>query len=189
MKKISTTRQAILDAAQALIQTRGYNDFSYADIATLVAIRKASIHHHFPAKADLAIEVIRQYRETFNHYLFNIAAEKKSWLDHLRSYSKLYERVLQEHKLCLCGMLAADIETLPPEVKVEIQHFFTDNVTWLTQILALHYTTFTKKRLQQIAWQIISSLQGAMLMARSFAKVEIFSSAVKELLLTVEQIA
>src|SRR5689334_9607965 len=43
------TKTAIMDAAQELIQRGGANAMSYQDISEAVGIRKASIHHHFPA--------------------------------------------------------------------------------------------------------------------------------------------
>lgn len=189
MKRLSTTKNDILDSAEELIQTRGYNGFSYADVAARVGVRKASIHHYFPSKTDLATEVIKRYKETFNIALLNIAAEQKSWIEKIRSYIKLYEMVLQNNKLCLCGMLASDIETFPNELKSEIKHFFSDNTTWLTKILASHYSTIPKKRLTHIAWQIINSLQGGVIMARLFEKPEILSLTSQELIQHLKQIA
>lgn len=189
MKRLSSTKNDILDTAETLIQTRGYNGFSYADISAIVGVRKASIHHHFPSKTDLAIEVIKRYNDTFNVCLATIAAKKIAWLDKIRAYIKLYENVLHDDKLCLCGMLASDSETLPIEVRIEIRHFFSDNVAWLSKIVALHYSTMPKKRLNQISWQIIGSLQGGIVMARMFEKREIFSSATEELLNSLKQMA
>jgi TetR/AcrR family transcriptional repressor of nem operon len=189
MKRSSSTKNDILDSAQELIQTRGYNGFSYADISTIVGVRKASIHHHFPSKTDLAIEVIRRYNDTFNACLLNIMAEKKSWLDKIRAYIKLYGNVLHDDKLCLCGMMASDIETLPIELKMEIRHFFSDNVAWLSKILVSHYSAMPKKRLNQVSWHIIGSLQGGIMMARMFEKREIFSSASEELINSLKQLA
>ena len=49
----TATSQRILDIAERLVQTRGYNGFSYADIAQALKVTKASLHYHYPAKADL----------------------------------------------------------------------------------------------------------------------------------------
>ena len=51
---MATMAERILDTAQALAQVRGYNGFSHADVSAELAITKASIHYHFPGKADLA---------------------------------------------------------------------------------------------------------------------------------------
>ena len=59
---MTSTRQKLIDSARHFIQTRGYNGFSYADVAEQVQVRKASIHHHFPAKSDLARAVVEESR-------------------------------------------------------------------------------------------------------------------------------
>ena len=48
----TATSDDILGCARTLIIAGGYNGFSYADVAAVVGIRKASIHHHFPTKVD-----------------------------------------------------------------------------------------------------------------------------------------
>ena len=63
MANASTTADDILQCARSLIIAGGYNGFSYADIAEVVGIRKASIHHHFPTKADLVRILAARYRE------------------------------------------------------------------------------------------------------------------------------
>ena len=73
MNKSSSTAEAILDCARTLIVTGGYNAFSYADIASVVGIRKPSIHHHFPSKAALATVLVTRYREAAEAGFGNLA--------------------------------------------------------------------------------------------------------------------
>jgi hypothetical protein len=47
------TAARILDVAERLAQVRGFNGFSYADIAAELGITKAALHYHFASKADL----------------------------------------------------------------------------------------------------------------------------------------
>ncbi|MBC7941403.1 MAG: helix-turn-helix transcriptional regulator, partial [Chitinophagaceae bacterium] len=61
----SDTRERILATAQMLAQQRGFNAFSYADIAAAVGVRKASIHHHFASKGDLELALVQRYRQQF----------------------------------------------------------------------------------------------------------------------------
>ena len=58
-----TTSEKILDTAQSLVVAGGYNGFSYADISDAVGIRKASIHHHFPTKAELVQVLVDRYTQ------------------------------------------------------------------------------------------------------------------------------
>ena len=60
-----TTTTRILDVAERLVQTRGFNGFSYADIAVQLGITKASLHYHFATKAELGRTLIARYTGAF----------------------------------------------------------------------------------------------------------------------------
>ncbi len=78
------TSQRILDIAERLVQTRGYNGFSYADIAQALHVTKASLHYHYPAKADLGKELIERYERNFLNALAHIDAESRNAREKLR---------------------------------------------------------------------------------------------------------
>jgi hypothetical protein len=61
--------KAVLNAAEQLAQMRGYNGFSYADVAAQLGLTKASLHYHFPSKADLGRALIERYRAAFDFAL------------------------------------------------------------------------------------------------------------------------
>ena len=71
-------RDQILVSAQRLVQQRGFNGFSYADIAVEVGIRKASLHHYFPTKTDLGLALIEVYSGRLNSALLNISGSSLS---------------------------------------------------------------------------------------------------------------
>lgn len=186
--KNSDKKIEILDCAQALIQKRGYNGFSYADISSAVGIRKASIHHHFPTKVDLVVAVVERYRENFNSCLLNINSQKH-WMSKVRLYAELYQDVLTEDKLCLCGMLASDMETLPDAVKNVVRDFLNDNAIWLVEVLASDNPKLPKQRLSNIAWQIINLLQGGIMMARLLQDPMVFSAGCDEMMFQLEHLS
>ena len=70
------TRAELLTQAELLIRTRGYSGFSYADLAEGVGIRKASIHHHFPAKSDLATALLRAFDARYDAVMAQILIEE-----------------------------------------------------------------------------------------------------------------
>ncbi len=55
------TSTRILDAAERLVQERGFNGFSYADIADELGVSKAALHYHFAGKAELGETLILRY--------------------------------------------------------------------------------------------------------------------------------
>src|SRR2546421_11290714 len=59
------TASRILDIAERLVQNRGVNGFSYADVAAELKISKASLPYHFPRKAQLGEALIGRYAAPF----------------------------------------------------------------------------------------------------------------------------
>ena len=180
MQLQTDTSARILDAAQRLVQTRGYNGFSYADVAEHVGIRKASIHYHFPNKGDLGRELVARYRARFRRELARIGGGSGDTRRRLERYAGLYRAVLEdEGRMCLCGMMAADLVTLPEGVQEEVRGFFSENAAWLATVLgegreagALGFEGGPEAEAQLL----LSSLEGAMLLARSHGGVPRFDA-------------
>ena len=63
MVRIENSKRTILNLAEALLQDRGFNGFSYANIASELGVKNAAIHYHYPSKEDLGIPVMQRYRE------------------------------------------------------------------------------------------------------------------------------
>ena len=70
------TRARLLAEAEVLLRTKGYAAFSYADLAERIAIRKASIHHHFPTKEALLTALVDEYLAKFIATLADLAATR-----------------------------------------------------------------------------------------------------------------
>lgn len=169
---MSDTYQRILDSAQLLIQTRGFNAISYQDISDAVGIKKASIHHHFPSKLSLGKAVIERYRGNFGIALAEAVQE------HRLSPRKLLEFYLQPYRefastddrVCLCGALAGEFLALPVEMQAEVSIFFDEHQQWLRRVLAkgkklgaFHFTGSAKRE----ARLFFSALQGALVVKRA----------------------
>lgn len=179
------TGERILDVAQQLVQTRGYNAFSYADIAATLRVTKASLHYHFPSKASLGLSLITRYEERFRRMLDIIADRQQPAAEQLRGYMSIYAGVLADHRMCLCGMLAAEFETLPKQMQSALDHFFGLNEAWLETVLrkgledqSLHFDEDPRA----LARFIVASLEGAMMLARSHADDERFHACSRRLL-------
>src|SRR5262249_46943647 len=113
----AATAGRILDIAERLVQTRGFHGFSYADISSELRIRNASVHHHFPSQSDLGRRLVARYRENFMEALAGLQRESADARRRLRRYVGLWTAVLRDQdRMCLCGMMAADIATLPRPV-------------------------------------------------------------------------
>ncbi len=89
MSNLTTTSDQILACARKLIIAGGYSGFSYADIASVVGIRKPSIHHHFPSKVDLVRTLVSRYREEAEAGIANLERHVPDPLEQLRAYTRL----------------------------------------------------------------------------------------------------
>ena len=187
MPRTSTadTSQRILDIAERLLQTRGYNAFSYADVAQALRVTKASLHYHFPSKAELGKRLIERYERSFLQALAEIDRVSADARERLRRYVDIYADVLRNDRMCLCGMLAAEYATLPKPMKAELKHFFDENERWLVAVLEEGQKTgklrFTGSA-REVARLLVGSLEGAMMLARSYDDVTRFKSAADRLL-------
>ena len=181
MAKTETdTAEQILDVAERLVQERGFNGFSYADVARELGVTKAALHYHFPGKAELGEALIARYAARFAGAL--AALDERSIDAHakLEAYAQLYADVLSDERMCLCGMLAADYATLPDPMRTRVVRFFDDNETWLARVLedgraagALRF----KGKATAVARTLVGGLEGAMLVSRPYGDVKRFRAA------------
>jgi TetR/AcrR family transcriptional regulator, transcriptional repressor for nem operon len=179
------TASRILDVAERLVQSRGFNGFSYADVASELGISKASLHYHFPGKAELGEALIGRYASRFAGALEEIDRHGGDAPAKLDSYARIYADVLRERRMCLCGMLAADYDTLPKPMRDAVIRFFDQNEAWLTGVIeqgreegALHLNGSPGESAQTL----VSGLEGAMLIARPYGDMTRFEAAATRLL-------
>ncbi|HEY8751537.1 MAG TPA: TetR/AcrR family transcriptional regulator [Tepidisphaeraceae bacterium] len=179
------TAAQILDVAQELIQTRGYNAISYQDIADRVGIRKASIHHHFAGKSVLATALVQRYRAQWIGLLTAIDRGSKDPWEKLDRYIKPFRTTMSTaDRACLCGMLGAEFASLEPLVQLEVQGFFKDNMRWLATLLrdgrkigAFHFAGGPASE----AGVLFGCLEGALLVARACGEPKQFEAVVRQL--------
>jgi TetR/AcrR family transcriptional repressor of nem operon len=186
MEPERNTQQAIIDSAMFLMQHRGYHAFSYADIAEQVGIRKASIHHHFPGKHDLARSVVAHYRAAGRAFLEQLYREHPEPADQLAQFIAFYYQEFQgQPRMCLCAMLAAEMLTLPDDVRAEVQTFYREREAWLTAVLKAGQRAGTLQFTgapELAAQTLLAALEGAMLVARAHADVSRFRAIGENLL-------
>lgn len=163
------TRTAILDAAQELLQTRGANGISYQHISDVVKIRKASIHYHFPTKQKLIEAVLQRYCANFMKSVDAIIASTDPAAVKLRKYIGLFDQTLRNgacRKVCLCGMLGAELTSLGRPAAAQIRRFYNENTERLAKILEEGRKTGTLRfdgEVKTVGMLVFSLLEGAKL--------------------------
>lgn len=184
MSPMISTAERILDVAQSLIVAGGYNGFSYADISDAIGIRKASIHHHFPTKAELVSALVDRYRQETELGLRSLREQSASPVDQLQSYVNFWQGCIQDASLpfCVCAMLAGEMPMLPDAVAARVRGHFDHLAGWLTSVLqagADQHLFHLSKRPDEEAQMLMASVHGAMLSARALDDPGLFAAIVK----------
>jgi TetR/AcrR family transcriptional regulator, transcriptional repressor for nem operon len=179
------TAARILDIGERLVQVRGFNGFSYADVASELDMTKAALHYHFPGKAELGRALIERYTRRFTEALAGIDERIPDAPDKLAAYAGLYSEVLRGQRMCLCGMLAAEYQTLPDPMRDAVIAFIDLNEAWVEKVLSdgqrAGTITLTGPA-SDAARLIVSGLEGAMLVARPYGDLARFDTAAQGLL-------
>jgi len=169
--KHENTRELIVEHAQRLIQERGYNGFSYRDLATLIGIKTSSIHYYFPQKEDLLLAVVRQYQSRWHAAIQTIDPALRAD-DTLRAYVEAHRRAFcGTERICLGAALAAELGALPGCARQAVQGFYAANEAWLTDLLeqgAREGSLRVPGDLRASARALYAALQGSLVSARLF---------------------
>ncbi|MGO4307685.1 TetR/AcrR family transcriptional regulator [Cupriavidus sp. RAF12] len=132
--KTQPVREQLLEHASVLIRRRGYNGFSYRDLADLVGVKTSSIHYYFPSKDDLVLEVVRLYRESLSARLQSIETDMPL-AEQARQYIQPLRNGIEGGQVCLAGMLSAEVMALPESVRALLKEHFSMNEAWITGLL------------------------------------------------------
>ena len=175
------TRDQLLAHAEKLIRTRGCNGFSYRDLAEHVGVKTSSIHYYFPGKDDLLYEAVEAYSARALAALRAIDQSLPARAQ-LEAYLSLMEsRACDSGELCLGGMLAAEVMTLPDRVRGALQGFFRAHEAWLARVLAEGKAQGTLKfngTAESAGRAVFATVQGCMLVSRLFQQPPAFCEAI-----------
>lgn len=173
---LTPSAERIVDAAEDLVQTLGYNGFSYEDVARIVGIRKPSVHHHFPSKMELGAVVAQRYTHRFREALLRIEGKASQAPERLRAYADLFEATYEKsRRLCICGMLGAEADSLPAEINLQVTRFFTVNLEWLTLVFREGLAQGSLKSARspaELAETYLCLLEGSLMVSRGLPQAQ-----------------
>lgn len=169
----------IIQRTNELLAKGGYNGFSYADIAALVDVRKASIHHHFPAKADLVKATVAVHREATRHGLQSLSLLDIDPLERLVAYSRFWAECIQASNppICICALLAAELPSIPAEVADEVKAHFNELHAWIASSMEEGQANGAMRLSDSPsaeASMFMAAIHGAMLSARAVGDASVF---------------
>jgi TetR/AcrR family transcriptional regulator, transcriptional repressor for nem operon len=176
----TSTAETILAAAEQMTQAVGYNGLSFRDLANAVGIKSASVHYHFPTKGHLGAAVARRYTDRLIDHLSKVDSLDDDPAIALAAYVKVFRTTLeQDGRMCLCGMLAAETDSVPEEVRAEVRRFVDLNVRWISK--TIERAAGTSSFEPEHARALFAALEGAMLVARGTGDITSFDAIAVEL--------
>lgn len=165
-----TTKDTIRQLGKSLLQKRGYNAFSFADISVPLGVKNAAIHYHYPTKESLGVDILRDEYERFQQWKTLVVSGQLTYETQLEQFFKIYEDSLDmELSICLIGSVATDFNTVPDGMKDDLNKLVYDISEWLTSMLskAKQEGTFIfNGAADGMAFSIISSLAGSLQLSR-----------------------
>ncbi|ASS58782.1 TetR/AcrR family transcriptional regulator (plasmid) [Rhizobium leguminosarum] len=173
-------REAVMSAARATVQAHGYNALSFRELAKEVGIKSASVHYHFPTKGALGAALARRYTEDGAAYLTELLAtsENATWC--MDRYTEIFRSALaNDNRMCLCGIMSAELDDLPTEVRTEVDKFAAMNVGWLSKVLSRAKPSASDQDLQEHAMAIFAAIEGAQLVARGCQDIGIYDRTIR----------
>ena len=180
------TADRIVDIVEDLMMLRGFNAVSYADVAKRIGIRKASIHYHFPAKADLGEAVIRRYADKMAGVTTPVADFTTAELaGAFERFLTVFVQVADSSaKVCLGGVLGAEYETLPAGMQAQVRRFYEESQNWLAALLERGradgvFVQAAGADADETARAIFSLLEGALIIGRALGERTQLDAALK----------
>ncbi|VTU27482.1 Bacterial regulatory proteins, tetR family [Variovorax sp. PBS-H4] len=183
--ELSPKAAEIAACARLLLATKGYNGFSYADISEAVHISKASVHFHFPSKAELVQTVLRRYRAQGREALAALEKQIADPLARLHAYTEYWEACIRDGTapFCICAMLGSELPAIPSVVADEVRGHFSDLATWLASILeqgAAKGIFCLRTHPSAEALGLMATVHGGMLAARVYGDPDAFATVVQQ---------
>jgi AcrR family transcriptional regulator len=166
------TRRRILDEAESLLLTRGFQAFSYQHVARALGVKPAAIHYHFPTKDDLGVALIQRQAARLAKWRALPRVTELSAAGRLRALIDVYlGRLGHAGQLCFFGALAPGFDVLADPMRAELRRFVGALTGWVAEVLAegratgeLHFVGEPASK----AAQVLTTLAGALQVARVF---------------------
>ena len=173
-------REAVLAAARATVQARGYTALSFRELAKEVGIKSASVHYHFPTKGDLGVALAKRYTEEGAAYLEEVLATAPGPHVCFDRYVAIFRAALANgNRMCLSGIMSAELDDLPEEVRREIDHFPRMCISWMTRVLATNEPEANEEERNERAMAIYAAIAGAQLIARGRNDIAVYDRAIE----------
>lgn len=112
-------------------------------------------------------QLAKRYTEDGRVYLASLVEVSNDPGVWIKGYTDIFRTALMDdNRMCLCGIMAAEYDDLPDEVRVEVDGFTDLNVGWLSEVLSVSRPELDKDEQLNQALAIYAAVEGAQLISR-----------------------
>lgn len=184
MSQEKTTRDKLIEAAAYLFHRRGLHGVGVNEILTLAKAPKGVLYHHFPGgKPELAERAIDFAADIFADQIDEVGRNCRSRARFIKALGDLTTDDLKATKFKAgCPLATVALETAPddPRLTEACKRGFD---LWL-ETIAIHLSRLGAKEPKLEAEIILSSLEGAMAIARTRRNAKIVQDVARALSLS-----
>lgn len=180
------TRDRIVTTAMQLFWEKGYGSTSVAELLKAADVKSGSLYNFFPGKQELLLAVLDAYRSGIHEMLLEPAWQGVT--DPIEKVFALlgrYRNLIEETDCsygCPIGSLALEIHEPDPPVRKKLAANFrawTDAVHECLVEAGHRFPDALDRR--ALAEFVLTTMEGAVMQARTFRDVAYFDSAVRQL--------
>ena len=182
--KGESTRERILDSAQAMILDHGYAGVSVDQLISSLGLTKGAFFHHFRSKRELARTLIQRYSdEGVQLFRDNLARAKKLSGDPLQQflifiglYEELFEGLAEPYPGCLLASYVMEMQQFDEDMRriinVEFEMSRTELTTLINEI-SEKYPPHSTIDPVSLADGFMSVFEGAFILSKSLREADI----------------
>src|ERR1051326_1471889 len=188
-KEGKSTREVVIEAATRLIHLQGYQNTSVDDVLTACGVGKGNFYHYFKSKEDLGYAILDRVVDTFLARGLEpcFADPDAARIGQIRCFLGRVRDVIHERNCvggCVFGNLAAELADVHEGFRARLAGLFARWRARLTQALEearARGEAIEACRPEPVAYFLVASLEGAMLLTKVTKDIGVMDRCVEEL--------
>jgi TetR/AcrR family transcriptional repressor of nem operon len=143
MKKMSETKEKLLQVGFDLIWDSSYGSVSVDDICKRAEINKGSFYHFFPSKADLVVEAYEEHWKEKRPDMDRIFSQQVPPLERIHKYCEYMYHAQKEKAekyghVCGCpfASVGSEIATLDEKIRAKSEQLMNANRKYMESTIA-----------------------------------------------------
>jgi len=169
-----SNKDKLLTGGLRLVHERGFGAASVRDIAQAAGVPQGSFTNHFASKEAFGLEILERYREMMSAAVrATLRNDRMPPLRRLRAWIDGQLELLRKDDMrrgCLYGNLSAEASEISDAIRFRVASVFAEDQASVAYCLEAAIDTgelAADTDIKELAGFIVSSLQGAILVAKS----------------------